>query len=228
MRTIVMSIGGSILLTGEDDTKYISDLVKVILGLVQDGVKVGLVVGGGRLAREYIRYGRDLGKEELYLDQIGIMATRLNSMILLSGFKDGANDVPFLDVDSAVTGSQEFNPVIMGGTVVGQTTDAVAAELAERLKADIFINATAVDGVYEADPRKNPQAKRFDNLTFQQLMDIVGDSLEAAGTNIVIDPMAAKIIERSTIRTIVLNGRDLDNLSNALKGGEFRGTIIDS
>ena len=58
----------------------------------------------------------------------------------------------------------------MGGITPGQTTDAVAAVLAERVRADVFINVTSVDGIYSADPKKVRNAKRYDTLTPRQLV----------------------------------------------------------
>jgi uridylate kinase len=225
MATLVLSIGGSILLTGEDDVGFIKKLAQMIKE-VREQNRLCIVVGGGSLARKYIGIGREFGMEEDYLDTLGIQATRLNACVLISAIKDGVNRYPYEDLDAAVADLGRFNPVIMGGTVPGQTTDAVAAFLAQRIGADLFINATAVDGVYSEDPRKNPDAKRFGSLGFQQLLDIVGDALEKAGTNIVIDPVAAKAIAGSRIKTFVLNGRDLENFRRAIDGEEFRGTII--
>jgi len=225
MNRIVISIGGSILLTGQDDVQYLKDLSD-LLKYYRSRVDLSVVVGGGRLAREYIGFGRQLGMDEAYLDELGIRATRLNAMLLISAMGDGVNQRPYTTVNSALEEIDIYNPIIMGGTVPGQTTDTVAAQLAKRTGANILVNATAVDGVYEADPKKHPEAKRFETLSFLQLMDIVGDSLEQAGTNIVIDPVAAKVIAEAEIKTYVLNGRDLGTLSQALSGEDFKGTII--
>ena len=83
MTTIVISIGGSILLTGRDDVQYIKDLSELIQKICQEH-RLLIVVGGGKLAREYIKHGRELGiTEEKVLDRVGIGATRLNAMLLL-------------------------------------------------------------------------------------------------------------------------------------------------
>jgi uridylate kinase len=225
MATLVLSIGGSILLTGEDDVDFIRNLAEMIKDVREEN-RLCIVVGGGSLARKYIGIGREFGMDETYLDQIGIEATRLNAMLLISAIKEGVNHYPFDDIDEALRNIDDYNPVIMGGTVPGQTTDAVAAFMAERLAADLFINATAVDGVYDEDPKKNPDAKRFETLGFKQLNDIVGESLGQAGTNIVIDPVAARAIAEAEVTTYVLDGRDLGNFRRAINGEEFRGTII--
>ena len=225
MAPLVLSIGGSSLLTGEAAVNFIRELAGMIKDVREDN-RLCIVVGGGGLARKYIGIGRGFGMEETYLDQIGIAATRLNAMLLISAIKDGVNQHPFEDLDEAAGNADNYNPIVMGGTVPGQTTDAVAAFMAAMLNADLFINATAVDGVYEEDPRKNPDAKRFETLSFRQLTGIVGESLEQAGTNIVIDPVAARAIAEAKVKTYVINGRDLKNFVNAIEGHEFRGTII--
>jgi len=113
----------------------------------------------------------------------------------------------------------------MGGVTSGQTTDAVSAVLAEYVGADILINATAIDGVYTADPKKNKDAKKFDSMTPKQLIEIIMKTEMVAGANAPVDLLAAKIIERSNIKTIVLNGEDPKNIVDAA-GGKYKGTVI--
>lgn len=114
----------------------------------------------------------------------------------------------------------------MGGVSPGYTTDAVAAILAEYLNADLLVDATSVDGVYDADPRKNPGAKKYERLTAKELVALTGKEELKAGSRIVIDPVAAKIIERSGIKTVVLDGREPRNISDAVQLGKHRGTEI--
>ena len=98
--------------------------------------------------------------------------------------------------------------VVMGGITPGQTTDAVAAVLAERVGASVFINVTSVDGIYSADPKKDKKANHFDTLTPKQLLAIVGGTALSAGSNKVLDIVAARVVERSHIPLVVLDGRD--------------------
>jgi uridylate kinase len=114
----------------------------------------------------------------------------------------------------------------MGGITPGQTTDATAAILAEFVGANLLVNATSVDGVYTKDPRVDPSAKKLDKITPKQLVNIVMQIEMKAGSGSVIDPLAAKIIERSKIPTIVLNGTDPKNIVNAVIKNEHVGTEI--
>ena len=116
--------------------------------------------------------------------------------------------------------------MIMGGTYPGHTTDAVTAMLGERVGADRFINATAVDGVYSKDPNKFPDAKKFKKLTPEKLLELTITSGHKAGPHIVIDPLAARIIQRSGIPTYVVLGTDLNAVRDAMSGKAASGTII--
>ncbi|MDD1660700.1 MAG: UMP kinase, partial [Methanomicrobiales archaeon] len=116
--------------------------------------------------------------------------------------------------------------VVMGGVIPGQTTDAVAALLAERIRADLLVNATSVDAIYSTDPKRDPRAKRHDRLTPAQLLEILaGDRLEA-GANTVFDMVAARVIERCGVPLAVLDGRDPAILKRAILAGKFQGTVV--
>jgi len=225
--TVVLSIGGSILIPGDSDTAYIKELSKMLIGASKMH-KIYVVVGGGKTAREYIKIGRELGSDESYLDDIGIDTTRLNARLLIAGLSGHAPPTPPKNFDDAVHLGRNYPIVVMGGTHPGHTTDAVSAMLAERIRADKLINATSVDGVYTSDPKKDKSAKKINKMTFKELMEIVFKSEGVAGQNIVFDALATKLIARSKITTIVLNGRDLASLKNAIEGKDFIGTVISS
>jgi uridylate kinase len=114
----------------------------------------------------------------------------------------------------------------MGGITPGQTTDAVAACLAEETCASMMINVTAIDGIYSADPKKDPAAIKYNTLKPQALIDLIAKEKLSAGSNVVIDLIAAKIIERSGIPLVVIDGRDPSLICRMLLDGEFEGTIV--
>ena len=97
---------------------------------------------------------------------------------------------------------------------------------AERLNADLLLNITAIDGIYSEDPKKNPAAKKFSHLTPDGLIDIVSGGRMGAGANNIIDLVAAKMIQRSSLSMIVIDGTKPENIPDALIRGKFDGTLV--
>ena len=227
MSTIVISIGGSVLAPETLEPDYIHTLAALFKRLSQEH-KFYLVIGGGALARKYIRTARALGADETVLDHLGIGATRLNARLLLAALGDCAYPVPAETYDEARAQADIYPIVVMGGTEPGHTTDAVATMLGEQVGADEFINVTSVDGVYTADPKLDPNATKLPKLTPDKLIEITSRQTHTPGPHIVIDPLAARVIKRSGMKTYVLDGRDLTALENAIIGKPFNGSIIEN
>lgn len=220
-----MSLGGSVLAPGEPDATFVKRLAAEIRDLSQ-AVRLFLVTGGGHTARAYIEAGRALGAPEVFLDRLGIKVTRLNARLLIAALGGvDADEMPHTVEEAAAVG-RAGNPVVMGGTTPGHTTDAVAAELARTVAAKRIVNATSVDGVYTADPRKDAAAKRLDRMTYEQLVILAGESHTKAGPSHVFDPKAARIVAEARIPLAVVNGRDLEALRNAILGKPFHGTLV--
>jgi len=221
---IVVSIGGSVLAKElrPDKFKGYADVIKEI----GKNHTVFIVTGGGKAARDYIGVARDLGSDEATCDLIGIELTRLNARLLIAALGESAYYEPPLNYKEARNAGLTGKIVVMGGVTPGQTTDAVSAVLAEYTGADLLINATSIDGVYTSDPKKNKDAKKFDRMTPHQLIEIVMKTEMVAGANSPIDLLAAKIIERSNIKTIVLNGENPQNIIDAVNE-RYSGTVIE-
>ena len=224
MKKIVISLGGSVLvpsLESNNIDRYVSVLKKI-----SGTCRIFVVVGGGGEARRYIGVARSLGAGEAAADELGIMVTRLNARLLIAGLGDAA----YPRVAENYTEAQEFAQagkiVVMGGITPAQTTDAVSAVLAESVGAALLINATSVNGIYSADPKKDAGAVRHERLTPRELLDIITGSRMDAGANTVLDIVAGKVIERSGIPLLVLDGRDPENLYRAIVEGAFVGTVV--
>jgi len=220
---IVVSVGGSVLARALSPEKF-RNYAAALKDISRNNV-VFIVTGGGKAARDYIGVARDLGADEATCDFIGIELTRLNARLLIAALGGDAYYEPPRDYKEAKNASLTGKIVVMGGVTPGQTTDAVSAVLAEYIGADMLINATAIDGVYTSDPKKNRDAKKFDSMTPQQLIEIVMKTEMVAGANSPVDLLAAKIIERSNIKTIVLNGEDPQSIVDAVSG-KHKGTVI--
>lgn len=224
MKTIVISLGGSVLIPSIE-SHNIKKFVK-ILKEIGSIYRLFIVVGGGGDARRYIAAARDLGINEADSDDIGIIVTQLNAALVRGALGSVAYPRIAMNYSQAREFSESGKIVVMGGVVAGQTTDAVAALLAEYVKADGLFNITSVDGIYNRDPQKDKTATRYSHLTPQALFDIISENQLKAGTNTVFDIVAAKVVERSNIPLFVLDGRDPKDVRKAIIEGHFSGTIV--
>ena len=227
MEKVVVSLGGSIIVPGEDDARRIRALARLFRD-VSSRVKLFLVTGGGRVARYYIETGRALGIGERPLDEMGIAITRLNARLLAGALRGRANREPATSYAQAARLARRFPIVIMAGTQPGHTTDRVAASLARFVGAAWIVNATSVEGVYSADPSRNPNAKLLRRVSFEELVRLTRASASwKAGPNVVFDPVAARVVARDRTPLRVVSGRDLGSLRSAILGLPFRGTVVD-
>jgi uridylate kinase len=224
MKSLVISLGGSVLVPNLSENR-ISEYA-IALRQISENHRVFVVVGGGGEARKYIEAVRTLGVDEGTCDEIGILVTKLNATLLIAALGDLAYPCVAENQTRALEYATSGKIVVMGGITPAQTTDAVAAVLAERTRADLLINLTSVDGIYSADPKTDPSATRFTQLTPDQLAGIVGGCSLNAGSNTVMDAIAVKIIQRSGIPLLVLDGRNPENLPEAIISGRFNGTIV--
>lgn len=226
MKTIVLSVGGSIIVPSLESNK-IGEFASVLKSL-SEKFKVFVVIGGGGEARRYISVARTLAIDEATCDELGIMVTRINASLLSWALGDDASPVIAENYNDALAYAKNSKIVIMGGITPGQTTDAVSAVLAERSGADLLVNVTSIDGIYSDDPKKNSEAVKFDSLTHDELVDIVSAGKMNAGSNNIIDLVASKIVQRSNIPLLVIDGRDPEAFKSAILNGTSTGTIVSS
>lgn len=217
---IVVSIGGSVLFS-DIKAEKIAEYGRVF---DEHSEKVAVVVGGGELARKYIDALRNLGGSEALCDYLGIEVTRINALLLAQAIKKAPKVIPkdFREVEVLL---KNYDAVVMGGTFPGHTTDATAALLAEYVNAEKLMIATNVEGVYSEDPKLNPEAEFFERLSPEKLVEIVYKSRISAGSKSVVDLLAAKVIERSRIPTLIFKGT-VENLRKALRGEKVGTEIV--
>lgn len=222
---IAISAGGSIMVPDAPDVAYMRKLAQELTALSKT-FRVFVVAGGGKVARKYIEAARELGADESTLDLIGIDVTRLNARVLIAALGEEALSRPPHHFDEAIEASRAFPVVVMGGTHPGHTTDAVAAMLGERARAVRLLILTNVEGVFSADPRTDPQAKRLDTMRASDLVELTRGAKHHAGSTGVVDPLACKVIQRARIPTSVLDGTDFEALLAAAEGRPFKGTTV--
>ncbi len=221
---VVVSIGGSVLAPSVGSER-VGRYAAVVEELSDAGHDLGLVVGGGPTARMYISAARDLGANEIELDNLGIAVTRLNARLLIAALDDRAAPTPLRDHERALEAFRRGDIPVMGGTVAGHTTDAVGTALAEYVDADLLIYATSVPGVFDADPNEVDGASKYDSMSASELVDVVSGIEMEAGSNAPVDLLATKLLERSGLEAVVVDGTDPANVASAV-AGDHEGTDI--
>jgi uridylate kinase len=175
-----------------------------MLTKISEKVQPVVVAGGGKFARYYISTARSFGSDEASLDIIGIEVSRLNARLLILALGDQAYPAVPEDLEQVSKAVTTNRIVVTGGLHPGQSTNATAALIAEKVKASKFLNATDVDGIYDSDPNKNKNAKLFSEITVKKCIELLGSEDSAAGAYDLMDIVALKVIERSKIPTIVV------------------------
>ncbi len=223
---IVISLGGSIIIPSEVNYTYLKKFVSLIKRYSKNN-KIVIVTGGGITARKYINSLRKDNLNEDIYSLIGIATTKLNARLVNGFFNKIIVDLP--DSLQEVKKSLEKDNVVVIGSLGFQpdmTSDGDAAEVAEYIKADLFLNLTNVNGLYDKDPKKFKDAKLVSNIGFDEFYKIAKKIGFKAGQHFVLDYRGAEIIKKANIKTIILNGVDLNNLENVLNGKKFIGTVI--
>ncbi len=211
----VIKIGG-FAFPDQNQKPLVEEYVKLLRELVGE-YHVVVVTGGGHVARTYIKAARDMGVPESICDQIGILASRLNARLLVDGLGEYAFPEIPVNIDELKHYFASGKIVAMGGLTPGHSTNAVAAIAAETICAELFVNATDVEGVFTSDPSKDKKAKKLNEVTVKQLTEILSTVEMSAGTYDLMDPLALRIIHRSKIPTIILDGRTPANVTRALR-----------
>lgn len=221
---LVVRIGGSVV-ASPINTKLISEYVDLIKTVNAKGHEVVVVVGGGALAREFIKIAKDLDLDMQAQDEIAISCSRLFAQLFLKKLGVTGCSKVAITLDDAESCLAEGKIVVMGGLKPGITTDAVAALVAERLKADLLIKGTDQNGVYNKDPRKHADAVKLDHLGFDDLSKVFEESVHKAGIHQIIDPEAIKVLKRKQLKLIVVNGFKPQNILAAIEGKNVGTTI---
>lgn len=220
---VAVKLGG-FAFSGDWGRSLLKEYVKLFKELVGQYHMV-VVTGGGDVARGYINAARDMNVPESLCDQLGILVSRLNARLLIGGLGEYAFPEVPTNVDELKHFFASGKIVVMGGLQPGHSTNAVAAIAAETIQADLFVNITDVEGVYSEDPARNPRAQKLDEVKIPRLNEILSKSDMSAGRYELMDHTALRIIERSKIPTVIIDGRATSNLTKALRN-EKVGTWI--
>jgi uridylate kinase len=223
----VVSLGGSIVAPDKVDEEYLRAFLSLISRLLSedDTWRFIFVVGGGGPARSWQGACRnispDTSNEEA--DWIGIMATRLNAQLVKALMGNWCRQ-PVI-TDPSQVGPFTGRVLVAAGWKPGFSSDYDAVVLAERFNAAVVINLSNIERVYTDDPRKNPNAKPVDRISWKDFRAMVGDEW-TPGKNVPFDPVASRHAAKIGLKVICAAGKDLLNLENIFRGKEFLGTTI--
>lgn len=210
------------------DFDTVLEFCKPIKKCVEAGIEVAIVVGGGNFWR-----GRSSGKmDRTRADHMGMLATAINALGVADALEQIGVDVR---VQTAISMRQVAEPYIRGkairhlekkrvvifGCGTGNpffSTDTAASLRAAEIEADIILKATMVDGVYDSDPKKNVNAKRYDTVSFH---DVLNQDLG------VMDSTAASLCKDNDIPIMVFSIEEPDNIYKAAIG-ENIGTLVNT
>ena len=224
-KTIVIAVGGSLLVPEFIDVQFIKQLKSIIKDLINQNHQIALVIGGGKTARIYQSAARDLGVEKSTdLDWIGIKSIRLNCELLLRAFSDLDVHKKVIEKWEEAKGIQE-HLIIVGAWEPGCSSDTDAIELARVLGSKQVINFSNISHVYSEDPRKNPDAEKYEKLSWKEYQNLIPNAW-VPGLSAPFDPVASRLAEKYGMRVVVL-GASLENLKNYLDAKYFEGTIVE-
>ena len=210
------------------DPETVETIAKQVVEVNKLGVQVAIVVGGGNIWRGLS--GSAKGMDRVSADYMGMLATVINALGVADGLEQVGLDVR---VQTAIAMQEVAEPyirnravrhlekgrVVVFGCGTGNpyfSTDTGAALRGAEIDAEVILKATMVDGVYDSDPKKNPNAKKYDHLTY---MEILNQNLQ------VMDMTAASFCNDRGIPFLVFSIEDPENIVRAVCG-ENVGTVI--
>ena len=210
------------------DTERLMEYARQIKDLTEMGVQVAIVIGGGNIFRGLS--GTNLGFDRVTGDQMGMLATVINSLALRSALESiGAQAITFTSINMYPVGNyyssraanealdRGFVAILAGGTGCPFfTTDTGAALRAVEIRADVMLKGTRVDGIYTADPEKNPDAIKFTEITYDEVYN--------RGLK-VMDLTATAMCKENRMPIIVFDMDTPGNLEKVI-AGEPIGTLV--
>jgi len=230
-KRILLKLSGEALMAGRShgiDPERLNDYIEEIIEVSGMGIQVGIVIGGGNIFRGIS--GVEAGFDRVKGDYMGMLATVINGLALQSAFQSkGSKARHFTAIrmepvaeffnKPAVLEALEHNEIVIlsGGT--GNpffTTDTAATLRAVEMEADVVLKGTRVDGIYSSDPEKNPDAEKYDELTFSEALQ-----LELK----ILDQTAFAMCKENELPIIVFNMNSRGNLKNLLSGEKI-GTLV--
>ena len=222
--TLVISVGGSLLVPKQVDTVFLKELKHMVSHLIDQHYQVVLIIGGGKTSRFYHQAAQEFNNiTHTDLDWLGIRTIALNCELVKRVFSD-------LDIHQGeLNGPQDMEGirsslVVVGAWKPGHSSDYNAVTIAEVIGAQRIVNFSNTSHVYDSDPQQNPDAQKYSHISWDDYRNIIPKEW-TPNLSTPFDPIASKRAHELGI-TVAILGASIENLSAYLNGEAFEGTII--
>lgn len=222
-KTLVISLGGSLIVPDNIDVNFLKNFKKIILKNIN---KYNFVIfaGGGKIAREYQQAGKKISNLTNHeMDWLGIHASRLNAQLLHHIFKGKVEKYIITNPTKKIKFKKSI--IMAAGWKPGWSTDFDAVKIAQVNKMKSVVNLSNVNYVYDKDPNKYKAAKKITEINWADFRKIVGNKWDP-GLNMPFDPVASRLAQKARIEVAIMSGKKLKNFENFIKNKKFQGTLI--
>ena len=230
-KRILLKLSGEALMAGQShgiDPKRLQDYIEEVIQVSSMGTQVGIVIGGGNIFRGIS--GVEAGFDRVKGDYMGMLATVINGLALQSAFESNGKKARLFTAirmepvaefyyKPRVIEALENNEIVIFSGGTGNpyfTTDTASALRAVEMEADVMLKGTRVDGVYTSDPEKDPDARKYEELSFDEAL---GKELR------ILDLTAFTMCKENNLPIIVFNMNEKGNLAKLISGEKI-GTLI--
>jgi len=220
--TIIISLGGSLVVPNEIDIGFLKNFKYSLQKYLKDK-RFFILVGGGKIARNYQKALLEFGAKAADRDWIGIDITRLNAKIIKQMFAGNCYPKIITDPNKKVKTNKDI--IVGAGWKPGWSTDYVSVLIAKIYGIKTIINLTNIDYVYDKNPNEFADAKPLKEIDWKSFERIVGNKW-LPGLSMPFDPRASKLAAKLKIKVIMINGKNLDRLEDFLNNKPFIGTVI--
>ncbi len=222
---LVIRLGGSLIVPELPDAEYLGKLRDLIIERTEKFNERFLIIsGGGKTYRHYRDALRVLNSSQEVQDWIGVYCNRFNAELirLIFGSKAYSEVINFAD---QLPNTVQESIVICGADVPGHSSNHDAVMFAHKVGAQQILNLSNIDYVYDSDPKVNPSAKKYEQVSWKQYRTFIPTEWES-GMNTPFDPNSSREAQELDIDVIFMKGNPINHLKNYLETGTVEGTVI--
>ena len=224
MKTLIVSLGGSVIVPDEVYTIFLKNFRRVILDFIKNGGRAVIVAGGGEINKKYNAAAQKAAKiKNVDLDWLGIAATKLNAELVRAIFGEMAYKKVAIDPTEKIKTNKKI--IIASGWLPGCSSDKDAVLWAKNFGAKTVVNLTNTNYIYDKDPNKFKDAKPLKNLKWAEYRKMVGNKW-IPRMHAPFDPIASQLAEKRGMEVVIMKANHLNNFRGFLLGRNFKGSVL--